>query len=177
MRPLPLLGLLLACAPQSQNAPAAELPVDDGSPPAVYNAILARYDSGVEALIVDDYTSLCEDLSLPQNKWIADTLAVPSREAVDDCRRRAATRLRVRTTDLRARIPIFSQRTKMRPEVSIAVPLLFLSPVGFSRDSTIAAVSVGMHCGGPVCGSNDVFWLESTSSGWRVTAAWNVSVS
>jgi len=169
-----LATIVLACSVAPEQPATAPTTT---TPAAVYNAILARYDSGVTTLIVDDSMSACWDLLLPQNSWVADTLSPPLLEAALACRDTTASNLPVPFAELVVDVPLIAQSDPRRPDLSMKSPLLFLSRVGFSADSSVAAAEVYWDCGGGLCASQDMYWLRRSGVSWEIIATWNISAS
>ena len=174
----PFLILLAGCGSVARSPGSTEplAPIDSVAPLDVLTIVLAEYSKGARLLIVDDQTSGCMDMSLPQWHSRFDTLSIAAREAAQGCTRRSETRLRIPISALRAPVPIVSQsRRRARP--SIETPVLFLSRAGVSSDGSIAAIQVSMFCGGPVCSGTDLYWFRRTESGWVLHTSWTLFVS
>jgi hypothetical protein len=167
--------LVAACA-SARPSPTTLQPVDSTTPPDLLNAVLARYARGAQLLIIDDQTTACMDMSLPQWRTLMDTLTAQAREAAADCARRSATRLRLRSEALRSSIPFVLQSARTG-KPSLQRPLLFFSQAGFSADGSLAVIEVDMFCGGGLCGSDDMYWFRRTPAGWDLYAAWDLGVS
>jgi hypothetical protein len=179
MKPaFPFLILLAACGSTASSlgttAPLA--PIDSVAPPDILTSVLLAYSRRTRLLIVDDHTSSCMDMSLPQWHSTFDTLSIAARVAAQDCTRRSATRLRIPISALRAPVPVVSQSSR-RAKPSIETPVLFLSRAGVSSDGSIAAIEVSMYCGGSVCSATALYWFRKTESGWEFQTRWTLFVS
>lgn len=155
------------------------IPADSASSVGIYNAVLeiyARYPR-VTMVSVEDSTSLCMDMALPQWAGLMDTASRAMRDATADCTRRAKARVALPFGQLRASKPIALQSQPERPEASIETPVLFLSRPGISADGTRAVIDVNMYCGGPVCASDVLYWFRRTASGWEEYASWGLGES
>ncbi len=156
------------------------VPYDERTPAELYNLALNHFasDSEIRELTMDDRTSVCDDLDLPQWKGTkVDTLRVEARQAAADCARRTDARLRIHMDSLHVTKRVSAQSNPHHPKASIRAPMVFLSQAGLSDDGTVAMMSVGMYCGGGLCASNDIYWFRRAASGWVLYAVWNVSVS
>jgi hypothetical protein len=170
-------SISLGCAHKSQMAQAPVSVIDSLLPPTILNPVIAYYATEAKSIILDDHTSSCMDLSLPQFRGrLTDTLSIQARQAAADCHRRSETQRPVPVSTLRISVPITPQSAR-RGYASLKTPLVFLSQVGFSDDGTVALIDGSMYCGGGLCASNDVFWFRRSGNGWELYTTWNLSVS